>query len=316
MNGGTLSGTFVVDGHCDSISGLKKGRPLINAYNFSSERPQLQFVALFCGGPGQTPDDAYRLAKRYLSLFADEAAGNRDLFSQVTDFSGIERTLSSGRHAALLTEEGGSCVRSVEDLREFYDAGIRVFGLAWLSNALAKSNRIAEGEEDTGLSGVGRDIIAEGNRLGMIFDVSHLSDRSFWDVMELSAKPPVATHSNFRALCPHSRNLTDEMAKALVDRGGVIGLNLYPPFISKDENDRTVDGLFRHLRHAIDLLGEDTVGFGCDIDGVDGWYPEPLDESSSIHDLLIGEMLRAGFSDSVVEKVAWRNWYEYLRKAL
>ena len=307
----------VIDGHCDSIANLTGGGPLINKYNFSSKYPQLQFVALFCGGPGQTPDDAHALCRRYLDLFAAEAAKKPELFSKVTRFCEIEEAWNAGKHAALLTEEGGSCIRgSAEGLREIYEAGVRVFGLAWLSNDLAKSNRIAPGEEDTGLTAAGREVIAEGNRLGMIFDVSHLSDRSFYDVMELSEKPPVATHSNFRALCSHSRNLTDEMARLLAGRGGMIGLNLYPPFISDDPEKQTVDGLLAQLDYALETVGEDRVGFGFDIDGVSGHYPQPLDTTASIHDRIIETMLRAGYSEDLVAKIAWRNWYEYLRKYL
>ncbi len=316
MKGGTFSGPFVVDGHCDSIANLSDGGALVNKYNFSAKYPQLQFVALFCGGPGQTPDDAHALALCYLDLFAAEAAKESAVFTKVTRSCEIEEAWKAGRHAALLTEEGGSCVRTADDLRELYGAGIRVFGLAWLSNALAKSNRIAEGEEDTGLTAFGREIVAEGNRLGMIFDVSHLSDRSFYDVIELSEKPPVATHSNFRALCSHSRNLTDEMARLLAGRGGMIGLNLYPPFISDDPEKQTVDGLLSQLDHAIETVGENSVGFGFDIDGVSGHYPAPIDTFSSIHDRIIEKMLRAGYSSDLVEKIAWRNWYGYLEKYL
>lgn len=307
----------VIDGHCDSIANLRDGGPLVNKYNFSAKYPQLQFVALFCGGPGQTPDDAHELALRYLDLFAAEAAKESAVFSKVTRFDEIDEAWKAGRHAVLLTEEGGSCVRgSAEGLREIYEAGVRVFGLAWLSNDLAKSNRIAPGEEDTGLTAAGREVIAEGNRLGMIFDVSHLSDRSFCDVMELAQKPPVATHSNFRALCSHSRNLTDEMARLLAGRGGMIGLNLYPPFISDDPEKQTVDGLLTQLDHAIETVGENAVGFGFDVDGVSGHYPSPLDTSSSIHDRIIEMMLRAGYSEELVAKIAWRNWYEYLENYL
>lgn len=309
---------FVVDGHCDSISLLRDGEShLVNEYNFSKKYPQLQFVALFCGGHGQTEEDSYRLAMRYLGHFSIEKETEKDLFVQVRTYGEIEKAFAEGRHAVLLTEEGGSCVRgSVKIFDDIYAAGIRIFGLAWLSNGLAKSNRIADGETDDGLTSFGREIVEEGNRIGMIFDVSHLSDRSFYDVVGLAARPPVATHSNFRAVCGHSRNLTDDMAKKIAARGGVIGLNLYPPFISDDPEKRTLEGLFLQLEYGLDLVGEDCIGFGFDIDGVDGDYPPPLDTSSSIHDRVIDAMISRGYSDTLIGKISSGNWLSYLKKNL
>jgi membrane dipeptidase len=121
----------------------------------------------------------------------------------------------------------------------------------------------------------------------MIFDVSHLSDKAFWDVIELAKKPVIATHSNFRDLCPHSRNLTKDMAKALIDKGGVIGLNFYPKFISENPEEHTIAGLFKHLDYCLEKFGDNNIAFGCDIDGVSGDYLPSLDRKRSIHDQFI-----------------------------
>ena len=118
----------------------------------------------------------------------------------------------------------------------------------------------------------------------MIFDVSHLSDQSFRDVSEISSKPVIASHSNFRTLCPHSRNLTDQMARKIVERDGMIGLNMYPEFIDAEVSKQTVDRYFDHLDYCIDNFGSDNIGFGGDIDGTSGMYPSPITENYSIHD--------------------------------
>lgn len=309
---------YIVDSHCDSIQQVDQRRHgIVNPYNFSSRYQQLQFVALFCSWPGDTPVDCFKRAVRYLGQFTLAMASEADRIVQIRTPADIDAAFASGRHAALLTIEGGTGILGSEKiLRDFFLAGVRVFGLAWLTNDLAKSNRLAEDEADTGLTDRGRAILAEGNRLGMIFDVSHLSDNSFWDVMTLSAKPPVATHSNFRALCSHSRNLTDEMARAIIARRGMIGLNLCPEFVHAEPAERTVENLFRHFDHCLALGGEDCIGFGCDIDGTSGKYPAPLDETCSIHDRLIEFMLRHNYAESLVEKTAGGNWLRYLRENL
>lgn len=309
---------YIVDSHCDSIAEVDKRRyGLVNPYNFSKKYSQLQFVAMFCASPGTSPEEAYQKAVRYVGCFLMALERERDKVVQVKSFSDIERAFASGRHAALLTVEGGIGLHDdLQLFRDFYNIGVRVFGLAWLSNDLAKSNRIAEGEVDTGLTEKGRRLVEEGNRLGMIFDVSHLSDKSFWDLAEISKKPIIASHSNFRALCNHSRNLTDDMAREICRRDGMIGLNLCTSFIHEDKAKRTVESYFAHLEHFLSLFGEDNIGFGGDVDGIDGIYPAPLTEKDSIHDKLVEFMLKHNYSEDLIEKVAYRNYLEYLRKYL
>lgn len=287
----------VIDAHCDSI-GLAP--PLVNHYNFSKKYNHLQVVALFDKTGDKTLD--------YIDTF-NECVKNESLIA-VKNYRDIESAFDNKQNAVLLSIEGGTVLesRSIEDM---YAKGVRITGLAWLSNALAKSNRLENGELDTGLSEFGKEIVKKGNALGMIFDVSHLSDKSFWDLAELSEKPIIATHSNFRALCPHSRNLTDDMAREIILQGGVIGLNLYPDFVGENP---TVDTLFEHIDHCLGLGGQNNLGFGFDIDGTSGKYVSPLDESDSIHDKVIELMLRHNYSDALVEKIAYKNFLDYFKK--
>ncbi|MBP5174206.1 MAG: membrane dipeptidase, partial [Clostridia bacterium] len=139
--------------------------------------------------------------------------------------------------------------------------------------------------------------------------------RSFWDLAAIAEKPIIASHSNFRSLCGHSRNLTDEMAREIIRRDGMIGLNLCRSFISDDNSRRTAEGLFDHLDHCLELGGEDHIGFGCDIDGIEK-YPEPLTLDRSIHEQLIDIMADRGYSDELIEKVAFGNYMNFLKKHL
>ena len=286
---------YIIDLHCDSIG---VAPPLVKNYNFSQNHPQLQVVALY--------DTTGENTLSYINTFK-ECAKNENLCI-VKEYGDIKLN----RHCAILSIEGGT-VLETHSLKSLYDEGVRILGLAWLSNALAKSNRLSDGEIDTGISDFGKKIINEGNDLGVIFDVSHLSDNSFWDMAELSKKPIIATHSNFRAVCPHSRNLTDDMAREIIRQGGVIGLNLYPVFVGENA---TADTLFEHIDHCMSLGGKDCLGFGFDIDGTDGMYISPVCEKESIHDKVIDLMLRHGYSDELVKKIACKNLLEYLKKYL
>lgn len=309
---------YIVDSHCDSIAMAANGTGgFVNPYNFSRKHLQLQYAALFCAWEGDTVEAAYERTVRYIGHFAIAMANEQDKIAWVKTYGEIEKAFAEGKNAALLTLESATGVKSsVKILRDFYHVGVRVVGLTWLTNELAKSNRLEEGEEDTGLTPAGREIVTEGNRLGMIFDVSHNSDQTFWDVAELSEKPIMATHSNFRSLCGHSRNLTDDMAKEIIRQDGMIGLNLCTPFVHEKKEEQTVENLFRHLDHCMSLGGEDHIGFGCDIDGVGGVYPTPLTEQDSIHDQLIEYMLKHNYSETLVEKVAGVNHLNFLKKYL
>lgn len=309
---------YVVDSHCDSVQLVSKQvAPLVNDHNFSSKHRQLQFVAMFCVSKEAGCEDAYQKTLSYINSFNTALQNENDKIVQVKSYADIEYAFSHNKHAALLAIEGGSGIKgSASVLKDFFNVGVRVFGLAWLTNELAKSNRLNDGEIDTGLTSLGREIVNAGNELGLIFDSSHLSDQSFWDLMESSKKPVIASHSNFRSLCGHSRNLTDDMAKAIIENDGMIGLNMYPPFISEISDSQTIDGYFDHLDYCLDKFGSDNIGFGGDIDGTSGEYPTPTVPTKSIHDQFIEVMCRRGYSDDIIEKFTSGNFLNFLKKYL
>ena len=310
---------FVVDSHCDSLDIIEGGGAcnLISPYNYSNKYGHLQFTALFCGKVYEDNRQSYERTRSYVKTFHSTVKAYGDKMIWVKNAQDLNRAVALGAHASLLSVEGGKGVMDdPKVLAELYDDGVRVYGFVWDHNSLAKSNRIREGEIDTGLSESGRAIAEEGNRLGMIFDVSHMSDKSFYDLFEISKKPLIASHSNFRAVCNHSRNLTDDMARRIFESDGMVGLNFYPPFINSDLENKRVEGLFAHINHALSLGGENHIGFGGDIDGVRGNYPTPLTEESSMHDLVIEIMLKNNYPESLVRKIAGENYINFLRKYL
>lgn len=164
--------------------------------------------------------------------------------------------------------------------------------------------------EHGGLSAFGREVVREMNRVGMMIDLSHAAETTFWDVLSLSSVPVVCSHSSCRALCDHPRNLTDDQIKAIAAKGGVVQVTMYSGFLCKD-GEATLDDFMRHLEHAIDVAGIDHAGIGTDFDG-DGAVAGCSDASQLRN--VTRELLRRGYSDDDIEKIWGGNWLRVMRQ--
>ncbi|MBR3854873.1 MAG: gamma-glutamyl-gamma-aminobutyrate hydrolase family protein [Bacteroidaceae bacterium] len=163
--------------------------------------------------------------------------------------------------------------------------------------------------ENGGLSSFGRDVVREMNRVGMMIDLSHAAEETFYQTLELSTQPVVCSHSSCRALCNHPRNLTDEQMRALAAKGGVVQITMYKGFLV-DEGEATLDDFMRHLLHAVEVAGIEHVGIGSDFDG-DGTIVGCADASAMRN--VTRELLRAGFSDEDIQKIWGGNWLRVMR---
>lgn len=264
-------------------------------------------------------------ALRMIDLYYQELEANRELIAPVFCFRDIEKNRRADKISALLTiEEGAVCKGEASFLRDLYRLGVRMMTLTWnYPNeigypALNANNYKHHSKGDVpfykladmvhGLTDKGREIVEEMERIGMIIDVSHLSDAGFYDVLSITDKPFTASHSNARSICPWVRNLTDDMIRKLAVRGGVIGLNFCPDFLtemSKGENNPgTIAAITAHAKHIINVGGIDCIGLGSDFDGIDGH--EQLPDYSYLPRL--ADALRGqGLSESDVEKIFYKN---------
>ena len=175
----------------------------------------------------------------------------------------IDRAIAAGKIAAFLSIEGGEALAgSLGVLRMLYKVGVRSLTLTWNGR-----NELGDGvgASGKGLTAFGRAVVREMNDLGMLVDVSHLSERGFWDAMKVSTQPLIASHANCRALCDHPRNLTDAQIRAVAGQGGVIGVTFVPDFLGGETP--SVDNVLDHIDHMIAVGGEDCVGLGSDFDG-------------------------------------------------
>lgn len=298
---------YIVDMHCDSLLTVSGERGLVSGYNLSKRYPQMQLFAAFTSCDGKPRETRIKRTMELFNAYLYET--DRLGIMRINSGRDVFRATEDNRRSAIFSIEGGAgFLPSSEELRILRGAGLSVFGMAWDNNELCAS---AYDDIDTGLTAEGRLMVDRLSESSIIIDVSHMSDRAFLETMELTSLPVLATHSNFREVTDDRRNLTSQMARMIADRGGVIGINLYPKFLS-DSGVSTKDDILRHVDYGLSLLGEDALGFGFDIDGTDGKYPEGLSLDSSIHDQVI-DLLLSHYSDSVVRKIAGENVIEFLK---
>ena len=215
-----------------------------------------------------------------------------------------------GKRAIMLGVENGYAI--ARDLSAI--ERLRRRGIVYMTLCHNGDNDICDSargnNEHGGLSAFGREVVREMNRVGMMVDLSHAAESTFWQVLECSEKPVVCSHSSCRALCDHPRNLTDEQMRALAAKGGVVQVTMYSGFLRK-EGEATLDDFLAHLQHAIDIAGIDHVGIGTDFDG-DGKVVGCASASQLRN--VTRELLRRGFSTADIEKIWGGNWLRVMRQ--
>ena len=213
----------------------------------------------------------------------------------------LSETAGKGVCKAVISVEGGcAAAGSMGRIEKMYADGVRLMTLTWNAD-----NELGSGVKGSGggLTAFGRDAVRLMESLGMIVDVSHLSDAGFFDVAEIAKKPFVASHSCSRSLCPHPRNLTDDMFRMIAERGGLVGINFSRGFLKEDENAKA-DDILRHCDRFINLGGEDVVCMGSDFDGTD--MPDGVSGVESIPGLY-GLFIKSGFGEALTEKIFYGN---------
>ena len=260
----------------------------------------------------RTPPFALRTALNMLDVFYAECKKNRDRIVPATSHSDILRAVRGGKVAALLSIEGADVIEgSLGALRVFHRLGVRMVGLVH-----SRRNLLADGVTDSktggGLSEFGVEVVEELNRLGILIDVSHLSDAGFWDLVDVTRASFVASHSNSRAVCDHPRNLTDDQIRALADRGGVMGINFAPAFVHPTH--ATVERVVDHIDHIVDLVGADHVGLGSDFDGIPA-TPEGLENVSKMLNIT-RELVRRGYPEEDIRKILGENHLRVFREVV
>ncbi|CVI66435.1 Membrane dipeptidase (Peptidase family M19) [Clostridiales bacterium CHKCI001] len=323
-----------IDMHCDTIAQIGELRKQGKSCFLNSNELQLDIMRMKeAGYLMQTfalfidkENTKYPLedCMSLLDIFYMEMEKNSEWIRPITSADQLLNNKREGIMSALLAiEEGGVCFGRMELLRDFYRLGVRLITLTWnYENEIGFPNKVLENEPfgksetEHGIKEMGIYFLEEMERLGMIIDVSHLGDAGFYDVCRYTKKPFLASHSNSRTICPHVRNMTDDMIRMLAERGGVIGINFAASFTEYQEGKGevgTIDGLIRHMKYIVNLAGIESVGLGTDFDGIERNIE--MDDCSMMP-ILAERMKKAGFSEEEVEKICYKNMLRFIQEVL
>lgn len=220
---------------------------------------------------------------------------------------------ASGRIAAILGIEGGHALEGdLDNLDRFFGLGVRVLTITWCnSNELADSNADSS-RPHQGLSALGRRAVRRMNELGIVIDVSHCSDRAFFDIIGTSARPVVASHSGLRCRRDFHRNLTDDQVRALAANQGLLGMVFLPHFLREDEAEASVDDVVTGIDHVCQLVGPDHVGLGSDFDGFDGKLTG-LEDAAMLPAVSAGLAAR-GYPEADIRRILGENFLRVWEK--
>jgi membrane dipeptidase len=275
--------------------------------------PESDFQTQFHMDP--IPEDDY--IEGCYEIFLKTLALHSDEIAQAGNAEDILANEKAGRMSAVLTMEDGVAVHGdMDKLKHFYDMGVRALALTWnFKNCFGSPNSDDPAVMQEGLTDFGKEAVAYMQELGMLVDVSHLSDGGFYDVAGICKKPFIATHSNCRALSPHRRNLTDDMLRILAEKGGVAGINFAPGFLNEDVTNRssTIERMVAMIEHMKKIGGIDMIAIGSDLDGIGG----QLEIGSSDQlPLLVQALEKRRFSGDEIDKITHKNVLRVMKECL
>jgi len=313
---------MVFDGHCDTILevmnhkrtlGRRSSTGHLDIPRMKEGGVDVQFFAVFIEDIYK-PDRSLKRTLQLIDCFYREIEKNQNDISLVVNYNQIEEANKTGKIAAVLSIEGGEAIEGdLGVLRVLYKLGVRLLTLTW-----NQRNQIADGigeyRTGSGLTELGLKVIDEMNDLGMLIDVSHLSETGFWDVIKRSKAPIVASHSNCYTLCPHLRNLKDEQIKTLTDKGGVIGITFVPNFLTQEKRKTTVEDVVKHIDYLVGKAGVDYVGLGSDFDGTDA-LPLGLEGVDKVPNIT-KELLDRDYKEKDIKKILGGNFLRVFKEVV
>lgn len=296
----------IIDLHCDTISAVyKKDLNLYeNSLQYDLKRAAdagivIQFFSLFTM-PNDGNNSLQEILKQ-IDSFNTEFSKNTEKMYLIRNGDDINTDPSHNKIGAILHLEGGEALGDdLAFLRILYRLGVRSIGLTWNRRNLL-ADGIGEGVHGGGLSKQGRAVLREMEKLRMIVDLSHISEKAYFEVMEYYHYPLMVTHANVRNLCPHPRNLTDPQLAALAENDGVVGVNQVKDFVK--ENHPMVNDLLDHVCYIADKIGVRHLALGSDFDGADEVVMPGIEHYKHWQELLTGR----GFSEQEISLVLNEN---------
>ena len=286
----------------DAIDSLLQNEKHIDLSRASTLPAYAQCFACFTSDALELPGNlsVVSLFEREMVAVLQQTEKYGDKIRLVYSADEVEDNRENGLMSAILTIEGPAGFGyNPELLADLYNIGFRITTLGWNDENPLTGSCYCGG----GLTGLGREYAKEAQRVGMLLDVSHISDAGFWDIMEIAEKPVIASHSNSRAVWNHPRNITDDMYRALCQTGGTVGINLYADFLGENADADTVCD---HILHFLEVAGDDRhLSLGSDFDGMER-LPAGF---SGIQDypVLADRLLARGLDNESVLNIFWNN---------
>ncbi len=308
----------VFDLHCDTASSRLYGNQKLrkNDLHIDLERARKLPGYAQCFACFTTTEESILRGRKPEDVFSDQLSGilqqlqeNTDWIVQAFSAEDVLKHQAEGKMSAILTIEGPAGFGfDPEKLGQLYQTGFRITNLGWNE----KNSLIGSHKTGGGLTDRGKEYIEQAQRLGMLVDVSHCSDEGFWDIIEVTRGPVIASHSNSRFVCGHSRNLTDDMFRAICQTGGVAGFNQCAPFVG-DQPD--LDTVCEHIFHFLELdpSGEH-IALGADLDGCDE-LPSGFTGVES-YPAMAQRLLARGLGEELTQKIFWNNGIGVMKRAV
>ncbi len=311
---------IICDGHCDTVLDIFKNNRKIGKLSctghldiprLKSGRVHVQVFAAYIEKEFK-PNYSLQRALQLIDSLLLELAENKDTIKLAVTHKDINSIVSDGKIAAILAIEGGEALEGkLSNLRIFYQLGVRIITLTW-----NQRNDIANGSDyvdsKTGLTSFGKNVVQEMNRLGMMIDVSHLSESGFWDVLHNSKYPLIASHSNCYELCPHRRNLKDSQIQAIAEKGGLVCITYVPDFLITENRKATINDVIEHIDYIVNLVGSDYAGLGSDFDGCRE-LPVGLEGADKVYQIK-DRLIEKGYAKEDVRKIMGHNFLNLFQR--
>ncbi len=309
---------FLVDGHCDTIQvALDKRIDLDDeklSFNLKQAREKTPIIQMTAAFVNPSYENSFQKANDIINYFEKQIKKYPEEILQVKTKQDILKVEKEKKIGCLLTIENGRAIENkIENIDYFYDKGVRIMSVTWNEDNLLGCG--AQTKQDNGLTELGKQYIQRLNQKKIIIDISHSSEKTFWDTIKISEKPIVATHSCCHTLCQHPRNLKDEQIKQIAKDNGIIGICYCTTFLSETGIAGTRE-IAKHIAYIANLVGINYVGVGSDFDGLEEEnIPVDLKNIGQI-EKLVQELRKVGFHENEIEKIMGGNWIRVLEEFL
>jgi len=276
-----------------------------------------QFLAAFIAQKERdevSSQKAVEKCTKMIERIYQDAEKYKDYCGIVLTEEDARRLKAEGKKAFFIGIENGYAIgKDIKNVKKYKDMGVQYMTLShsYDNDICNSSSNTADASK--GLTAFGRKVVKEMNKVGMMIDVSHVSEGTFWDVLKLSKDPVFASHSSVRALCDHDRNLTDEQLRALAKNGGVVQICIYGGYLTKDEKSASVDDVVRHIDHAVKVAGIDHVGIGSDFDGGGGVLG--CNGDNDLINITV-KLIEKGYSEEDIRKIWGGNFFRVMNQVI